>query len=1250
MESGIASQSSSENGGGGGGPSSSHYSVDSVMDLMHQEFALLTGAKSLDDHYILTFPDRGNFHLLGDEDYRRLMIYLTAVPPMHDSESGFVIIVDRRNDKWNSVKTTLVRISNYFPGLIHRVFVLRPVGIFQKALSEISSKLFRTENLRFRLTVCNSMADLFVFVDPSQLTLDLGGLISYDKVKWVQQRVEVEAFHHALQSLSRDLKGFTEVFHDLEYPNNVGSTEVLISDKHSEFQRLRSDLTQAVDHGEHLLFRIKDMCNTPEPDNGMGSSNARKNGGGDIVKNHKGKLGQRSVNSSSVQLINVISVERYIIQIEETARLFEEFWIKEKTSLEQCLQLRRFEHDFREMQATFDIGMKRLEELGEVGESLSATEFLIRDTSEFEASSRDDVSRAQELERIGREIVASNQSAVDSVEPKCYELSRIIAQFQIILEDKMTKQKEWREIQAVIEKANQLCNEGMDLMTCQISDQLTGGEDSTDCRDGGSSCGSALISKIDDFLERIRTMREELSCFKTTPTSPTTSQSKPLVKQVLKRVEDVEVMCIKRKSVIVQQLSKLTKTRRSSGSSFASTPSSGSQTSCYLNNLELKSAKSTSQLDSGMAEDHYSSPTSLRSGSSTLSLDGSSGGYGNNSKHASNRPDGDWELKKIKRGHVLNELLQTERSYVEEIGEILAEYRDQISNPEARSLLPAQLQPIITPTKLQRRNPSVAVLFCNLDEIHAFHAKSFLPDLSNCVESIELVGLCFIQRHSDFLSMYSQYCQLLPASEILRKDIGENHPWFVACRNRLGHKLPLGAYLLKPVQRITKYHLLLKDLIKSSEGCEGYAELLEALECMLVVLRCVNDGMHQLGITGYPGKLIEEGYLLLQGSFLLWTDNKKDRLRLKGHQRHLFLYQRSVLICKKVPKSSLYEFRNKLSLSEVGLTEALKGSGASKKFEIWINGRQKVYLLQAESAETKDIWVREIKKLLLEQLESIRATKSQTIAACAAGMSSSQSLGVSNLQPLAAARRQKMMSGKGITVNGWRTTNIGHRPLRQVSSWDNPDVVPRPKSRISNECDIDEDLWSCSEMSNSDDDDNSTATPPSRPLSIGDESAVAMNVYGVGENVENSPRYVVLADYGPMGPAEVLLKEGDIVSLVKVGCGGWWFVKILHSTASAIGPMEGWAPAAYLEKFNSPGITKRKTGSVTDISGGNVLSVSSKPNQIMMKNKDSNQQGIGGRSASIPTGGSSSSRLCSTSSTSRQKLSQSTEDILSALR
>lgn len=47
-------------------------------------------------------------------------------------------------------------------------------------------------------------------------------------------------------------------------------------------------------------------------------------------------------------------------------------------------------------------------------------------------------------------------------------------------------------------------------------------------------------------------------------------------------------------------------------------------------------------------------------------------------------------------------------------------------------------------------------------------------------------------------------------SEQLRETIGEKNLFFQACQLKLGHKLPLAAYLLKPVQRITKYQLLLK--------------------------------------------------------------------------------------------------------------------------------------------------------------------------------------------------------------------------------------------------------------------------------------------------------------------------------------------------------------------------------------------------------------------------------------------------------
>jgi len=44
----------------------------------------------------------------------------------------------------------------------------------------------------------------------------------------------------------------------------------------------------------------------------------------------------------------------------------------------------------------------------------------------------------------------------------------------------------------------------------------------------------------------------------------------------------------------------------------------------------------------------------------------------------------------------------------------------------------------------------------------------------------------------------------------LREAVSEENPFFKVCQEKLGHRLPLGAYLLLPMQRITKYQLLLK--------------------------------------------------------------------------------------------------------------------------------------------------------------------------------------------------------------------------------------------------------------------------------------------------------------------------------------------------------------------------------------------------------------------------------------------------------
>lgn len=209
----------------------------------------------------------------------------------------------------------------------------------------------------------------------------------------------------------------------------------------------------------------------------------------------------------------------------------------------------------------------------------------------------------------------------------------------------------------------------------------------------------------------------------------------------------------------------------------------------------------------------------------------------------------------------------------------------------------------------------------------------------------------------------------------MRESLVDSCMFFETCQKKLGHKLPIAAYLLKPVQRITKYHLLLKELLQYLDDSKTTQQ---ALECMLVVLQRINDSMHQVSITGSTLDLPQQGKMLLRGEFSVWTENKKDiRLRLKPSRRQVFLYQRSIIFCKLVPKAShnksSYQFKSHLRLSQIGLTESVKGD--PKKFEVWLRGRAEVYTLQAADVEQKQAWVSKIKRVLLDQLEELRGEK-----------------------------------------------------------------------------------------------------------------------------------------------------------------------------------------------------------------------------------------------------------------------------------
>ncbi|XP_026687263.1 kalirin-like isoform X2 [Diaphorina citri] len=114
--------------------------------------------------------------------------------------------------------------------------------------------------------------------------------------------------------------------------------------------------------------------------------------------------------------------------------------------------------------------------------------------------------------------------------------------------------------------------------------------------------------------------------------------------------------------------------------------------------------------------------------------------------------------------------------------------------------------------------------------------------------------------------MYVHYCRNKPDSNALLVQHGG--PLFeeLQKKHRVDH--PVSAYLIKPVQRITKYQLLLKDL---QGEIKGQGEIKDGLEVMLSVPRKANDALH-LSLLEAPADVNIDamGEVVLQDALQVW--------------------------------------------------------------------------------------------------------------------------------------------------------------------------------------------------------------------------------------------------------------------------------------------------------------------------------------------------------------------------------------------
>ncbi|XP_048363884.1 phosphatidylinositol 3,4,5-trisphosphate-dependent Rac exchanger 2 protein isoform X2 [Sphaerodactylus townsendi] len=332
---------------------------------------------------------------------------------------------------------------------------------------------------------------------------------------------------------------------------------------------------------------------------------------------------------------------------------------------------------------------------------------------------------------------------------------------------------------------------------------------------------------------------------------------------------------------------------------------------------------------------------------------------------------------------VLNELLKTERDYVGTLEFLVSAFFHRMMQWAA-----FKVDKNVT-------EETIKMLFSNIEDILKLH-KDFLSSMEECLRpepnAQQEVGTCFL-RFKDRFHIYDEYCSNHEKAQKLLLELNKIRTvrtFLLNCMLLGGRKntdVPLEGYIVSPIQRICKYPLLLKELLKRTpKKHSDYFALMEALQAMKSVCSNINEAKRQMEklevleewqshIEGWEGSNITDTCteMLIYGVLLkISAGNIQERV--------FFLFDNLLVYCKrkhrrlKNSKASTdgrrYLFRGRIN-TEVMEVENVDDGTADyhSSGHIVINGwkihntaKNKWFVCMAKTAEEKQEWLEAILK------------------------------------------------------------------------------------------------------------------------------------------------------------------------------------------------------------------------------------------------------------------------------------------------
>uniref|UniRef100_W8B2D4 Kalirin n=1 Tax=Ceratitis capitata TaxID=7213 RepID=W8B2D4_CERCA len=302
---------------------------------------------------------------------------------------------------------------------------------------------------------------------------------------------------------------------------------------------------------------------------------------------------------------------------------------------------------------------------------------------------------------------------------------------------------------------------------------------------------------------------------------------------------------------------------------------------------------------------------------------------------------------------IIDEVIQTEANYVNNLRKGLKNYGQLGMRTDAPEVF--------------KGAENRLCLLGNIEQILELHEKHILPLMLRNQRDLKSL----FDEFAVFFDKNEFYCYVIfmmnkKASMQLRQ---EQRVWLQNVQNEINDKLGIDSFLVQPIQRLTRYPLLLQQFIsefyKSGISCKPVLTSVCKLETrMRRLLEVVNQAEDVPTIDE-----IAELNLAAQGYFRRATDFEAYHHRSrKKYAAKVFLFDRC-LICTEVRKRRLaYRHRYEWSTLELQLngsksiTVALRKHDAAPKLE---------YELTAQEASTVTQWLRCARKIIeIERVEA----------------------------------------------------------------------------------------------------------------------------------------------------------------------------------------------------------------------------------------------------------------------------------------